>query len=50
MNTTQSDPAPFPIEPIPPDLLAWSRQTFDRREYLTVFGRSSQLAGRRWSR
>ena len=23
----------FPHEPVPPDLLAWARQTFDEREY-----------------
>jgi hypothetical protein len=26
-------PEPFPHEPVPPDLLAWARQTFDEREY-----------------
>lgn len=34
----QSQPAntPEPIrpEPVPPELLAWARQTFDEREYL----------------
>lgn len=27
-------PEPFPREPIPPELLAWARQTFDAREFL----------------
>jgi hypothetical protein len=27
-------PEPFPHEPVPPDLLAWARQTFDVQEYL----------------
>jgi hypothetical protein len=27
-------PEPFPHESVPPDLLAWARQTFDEREYL----------------
>jgi len=26
--------APFPQEPIPPELLAWARQTFDQQEFL----------------
>lgn len=25
--------APFPVEPIHPDLLAWVRQTFDPKEF-----------------
>ena len=25
---------PFPREPIPPDLLAWARQTFDEEEFM----------------
>lgn len=27
-------PEPLPHEPVPPDLLAWARQTFDVQEYL----------------
>lgn len=35
MPTPPTDqPAPFPVEPIPPDLLAWAKQTFDMKEYL----------------
>ena len=33
MDTTPSG-APFPIEPVPPILLAWAKQTFDMQEYL----------------
>ena len=29
-NTTE----PIRSEPVPPELLAWARQTFDEREYL----------------
>lgn len=25
---------PFPSEPVPPELLAWARQTFDAEEFL----------------
>jgi hypothetical protein len=35
MHTTPAEPArPFPSEPIPPELLAWARQTFDAQEFL----------------
>ena len=27
---------PFPQEPIPPELLAWARQTFDEAEFLAA--------------
>ena len=27
-------PEPIRPEPVPPELLAWARQTFDEREYL----------------
>jgi len=27
-------PEPFPREPIPPEILAWARQTFDEKEFL----------------
>jgi hypothetical protein len=34
MTTPQpQEPAPFPIEPVPPLLLAWASQTFDKQEY-----------------
>jgi len=26
-------PVPFPHEPVPPDLLAWARQTFDAGQF-----------------
>ena len=32
--TPTESPEPFPREPIPPELLAWARQTFDAREFL----------------
>lgn len=32
--TPTESPEPFPREPIPPDLLAWARQTFDVQEFL----------------
>ena len=35
MNPTPTESAaPFPVEPISPDLLAWARQTFDMEEFL----------------
>ena len=34
MQSPTNPPEPFPYEPVPPDLLAWARQTFDVREYL----------------
>ena len=35
MNTKPTDVLnPFPQEPIPPELLAWARQTFDPLEFL----------------
>lgn len=35
MKQPPIDPTPpFPIEPVPPDLLAWAQQTFDLQEYL----------------
>ncbi len=38
MNETPIDPAaPFPYEPVPPDLLAWARQTFDEAEFIREF-------------
>ena len=33
MDPTESN-APFPIEPIPPILLAWAKQTFNMQEHL----------------
>ena len=32
---SSNPPEPFPREPIPPDLLAWARQTFDEGEFLS---------------
>ena len=32
--TPTESPEPFPREPIPPELLAWARQTFDVQEFL----------------
>src|SRR5262245_15326670 len=32
--TPTESPEPFPREPIPPELLAWARQTFDADEFL----------------
>jgi hypothetical protein len=32
--TQPSREQPFPREPIPPDLLAWARQTFDEEEFM----------------
>ena len=35
MTPDQSNqPEPFPRERIPPELLAWARQTFDEEEFL----------------
>lgn len=35
MHTTPTEtPEPFPREPIPPELLAWARQTFDIQEFM----------------
>lgn len=35
MNPDSSiSPEPFPREPIPPEMLAWARQTFDEDEFL----------------
>jgi hypothetical protein len=35
LNAKPTDPRePFASEPVPPDLLAWARQTFDEQEYL----------------
>jgi len=35
VNTKPTDVLnPFPQEPIPPELLAWARQTFDPLEFL----------------
>lgn len=31
--TPTNKPEPFPVEPIPPDLLAWAKQTFDEKEH-----------------
>ena len=33
MDSSESN-APFPIEPVPPILLAWAKQTFNMQEYL----------------
>ena len=33
MDPTEPN-APFPIEPVPPILLAWAKQTFNMQEYL----------------
>jgi hypothetical protein len=36
MKPDQSDqPEPFPRVPIPSDILAWARQTFDKMEFLS---------------
>jgi hypothetical protein len=36
MQPDQPNPSePFPRERIPPELLAWARQTFDEAEFLT---------------
>ena len=35
MTTSPTEPPePFRREPIPPELLAWARQTFDAQEFL----------------
>ena len=34
MPSPTNPPEPFSYEPVPPELLAWARQTFDLREYL----------------
>jgi hypothetical protein len=35
MHATPTDtPEPFTHEPVPPELLAWARQTFNAEEYL----------------
>lgn len=35
MNPNPSNPPePFPRETIPPEMLAWARQTFDEKEFL----------------
>ena len=34
MHSPTNPPEPLAYEPVPPDLLAWARQTFDVREYL----------------
>jgi len=37
MDTTPPDgpePFPFPVTPVPPELLAWARQTFDLEAFL----------------
>lgn len=34
MHAPMNPPEPFPLEPVPPDLLAWARQTFDAQQYL----------------
>jgi len=35
MHTSPAElPEPFRPEPIPPELLAWARQTFDAQEFL----------------
>jgi hypothetical protein len=35
MKPNPSDPSEsFPREPIPPEMLAWARQTFDEEEFL----------------
>lgn len=31
-----NSPEPFPRETIPPDILAWARQTFDEAEFLAA--------------
>ncbi len=33
-SSPNEPPEPFPREPIPPELLAWARQTFDAQEFL----------------
>ena len=33
MQPPAKAPEPFPHEPVPPELLAWARQTFDEREH-----------------
>lgn len=33
-DPTPTPPEPFPREPIPPEVLAWARETFDLEEHL----------------
>jgi hypothetical protein len=35
MNSSPPNPPDIPREPIPPELLAWARQTLDVEEFLT---------------
>ena len=47
MHATPTEPPePFPQEPIPPELLAWARQTFDAREFLEEVREIEATGGR----
>ena len=44
--TPTESPEPFPREPIPPELLAWARQTFDADEFLEGVREIAATGGR----
>jgi hypothetical protein len=44
-QTNQSEP--FPREEIPPEILAWARQTFDEKDFLTQVREMEQTGGLR---
>ena len=47
MHTTPTEPRePFPQVPIPPELLAWARQTFDSQEFLQEVREIEATGGR----
>lgn len=47
MHATPSEaPEPFPCEPVPPELLAWARQTFDVQEFLDGVREITATGGR----
>ena len=43
---TNESPEPFPREPIPPELLAWARQTLDAQEFLEEVREIEATGGR----
>jgi hypothetical protein len=38
-------PEPFPRETIPPEMLAWARQTFDEKEFLADIREIEAMGG-----
>lgn len=47
MPTTPTESQePFPSKPIPPELLAWARQTFDAKEFLQEVREIEATGGR----